>query len=51
MVLKKDMTAREAWTSLQTLFHDNKDARAMQLDNDLRNVEIGDLSVTAYFRK
>ncbi|GJZ82736.1 ribonuclease H-like domain-containing protein, partial [Tanacetum coccineum] len=29
----------------------NKNARAMQLDNDLRNIELGNLTITEYFHK
>ena len=48
MVLKKDSSARQVWVSLEQLFHDNKDAKAFQLDNELRNISIGDLPVTNY---
>ncbi|KAJ9565071.1 hypothetical protein OSB04_001037 [Centaurea solstitialis] len=51
MVLKKGSTALQVWTDLETLFCDNKDARTMQLDNELRNLVMGDLSVHAYFMK
>ncbi|GKA72146.1 hybrid signal transduction histidine kinase M, partial [Tanacetum coccineum] len=33
------------------IFHDNKSARAMQLDNDLQTIELGSLSITEYFHK
>ncbi|KAJ9542450.1 hypothetical protein OSB04_028956 [Centaurea solstitialis] len=36
---------------LETLFRDNKDAKSMQIDSDLRNVTMGDLTVTAYCTK
>ncbi|GKB95260.1 hybrid signal transduction histidine kinase M [Tanacetum coccineum] len=50
-VLKKNLKACDVWKNLKDVFHDNKDARAMQLDNDLRNLSIGNLSVTQYFTK
>lgn len=51
MILKKGWTANIMWTSLESLFRDNKDARAIELENDLRSIEIGDLSVAAYYQK
>ncbi|KAJ9543284.1 hypothetical protein OSB04_022991 [Centaurea solstitialis] len=51
MVLKKDTTARQVWLSIEKLFRDNKDAKAIQLDSELRNITMGDLSVTAYCSK
>ncbi|KAJ9552722.1 hypothetical protein OSB04_016767 [Centaurea solstitialis] len=51
MVLKKDSTALQVWNNLETLFRDNKDAKSMQIDSKLRNVTMGDLTVTAYCTK
>ncbi|GJR15506.1 hybrid signal transduction histidine kinase M [Tanacetum coccineum] len=48
-VLKKNLSASDVWENLRDIFHDNKTARAMQLDNDLWNVELGSLSITDYF--
>lgn len=50
-VLKKGLKACDIWKSLKDVFHDNKDTRAMQLDNELRNLSIGNLTVTQYFTK
>nr|GEV49903.1 ribonuclease H-like domain-containing protein [Tanacetum cinerariifolium] len=36
---------------LKDVFHDNKSAKAMQLDNDLRNIKLGNLIITEYFHK
>nr|GEW86225.1 ribonuclease H-like domain-containing protein [Tanacetum cinerariifolium] len=36
---------------LKDVFHDNKSAKAMQLDNDLRNIKLGNLTITEYFHK
>ncbi|PWA73402.1 hypothetical protein CTI12_AA123280 [Artemisia annua] len=35
---------------LTDIFHDNKDARVIQLDNEIRNMVIGNLSVTDFFQ-
>nr|GEU33404.1 copia protein [Tanacetum cinerariifolium] len=50
-VLKKNLSASDVRENLRDIFHDNKTARAMQLDNDLQNVELGNLSITDYFSK
>ena len=50
-VLKKNATARDLWLSIENLFRDNKEARALQLENDLRTLVIGDLSVHEYCQK
>ncbi|KAJ9565550.1 hypothetical protein OSB04_001516 [Centaurea solstitialis] len=49
--IEKGSTALQVWTDLETLFRDNKDPRTMQLDSELRNLVMGDLSVHAYFAK
>ncbi|KFK25889.1 hypothetical protein AALP_AA8G175400 [Arabis alpina] len=41
-------SARQIWLRVENLFRDNKETRAIQLDNDLRTKEIGDLSVHDY---
>ncbi|XP_024989294.1 uncharacterized protein LOC112523854 [Cynara cardunculus var. scolymus] len=51
MVLKKDSTALQVWNNLETLFRDNKDAKSMQIDSELRNIVMGDLFVTTYCTK
>ncbi|XP_024969744.1 uncharacterized protein LOC112509109 [Cynara cardunculus var. scolymus] len=51
MVLKKDSTALQVWNNLETLFRDNKDAKSTQIDSELRNIVMGDLSVIAYCTK
>nr|GEW24523.1 hypothetical protein [Tanacetum cinerariifolium] len=50
-VLKKNTMSHDVWKQLKDVFHDNKSARAMQLDNDLWNVELGNLLITNYFHK
>ncbi|GJT44449.1 ribonuclease H-like domain-containing protein [Tanacetum coccineum] len=50
-VLKKNVTAKDVWKSLKELFHDNKDARAMELQEELRLLELGNLTISEYFKK
>lgn len=50
-ILKKNATARDLWLSIESLFRDNKEARALQLENELRTMVIGDLSVHDYCQK
>ncbi|GKA58473.1 hybrid signal transduction histidine kinase M, partial [Tanacetum coccineum] len=50
-VLKKNITAHDVWKQIKDVFHDNKTAKAMQLDNDLRTIELGSMSITEYFHK
>ncbi|CAA7057552.1 unnamed protein product [Microthlaspi erraticum] len=50
-VLKTKSTASELWKSIEDLFRDNKEARAIQLDNELRQLRIGDLPVHEYCQK
>ncbi|GJR77555.1 hybrid signal transduction histidine kinase M [Tanacetum coccineum] len=50
-VLKKNMSAHDVWTMLKDVFHDNKSAKAMQLDNDLCNIKLKNLTITEYFHK
>lgn len=40
--------ARDIWLQIENQFHNNKEARAIQLDNDLRTKEIGDMTVHEY---
>ncbi|PWA90672.1 hypothetical protein CTI12_AA098620 [Artemisia annua] len=50
-VLKKNVTAQNVWKSLEDLFHDNKEARAMELHEELRSLELGTLSIAEYFKR
>ncbi|PWA55352.1 hybrid signal transduction histidine kinase M [Artemisia annua] len=50
-VLKKNVTVETVWKSLKNIFHENKYARAMKLDNNLRTIELGNLTITEYFHK
>lgn len=51
MVMKKSETARQLWKALDDMFQCNKDARAIQLNEDLRNIAMGDLTVADYCYK
>ena len=51
IILNKGVTARTIWSSLETLFCDNKDARAIELGNELRNIVLGDLTISHYCKK
>nr|GEZ57926.1 hybrid signal transduction histidine kinase M [Tanacetum cinerariifolium] len=39
------------WDHLKDLFHDNKDNRAINLDNELRSIKIGTMTVNEYCTK
>ncbi|GJQ94098.1 hypothetical protein Tco_0005237 [Tanacetum coccineum] len=41
MILDSSATASGLWTRLQEIFHDNKDARVIQLENKIRNIQQG----------
>ncbi|PWA69144.1 hybrid signal transduction histidine kinase M [Artemisia annua] len=43
--------AKALWDHLQGLFHDNKDARAINLDNELRSIKIGSMTINEYCTK
>lgn len=45
---KKGGNAHDVWTRIENQFRNNKEARVMQLDCDLRSKEIGDLSIHEY---
>ncbi|KAL1190991.1 hypothetical protein V5N11_032164 [Cardamine amara subsp. amara] len=44
-------SARDIWLRVENQFRNNKEARAIQLDNELRTMEIGDMSVREYCQK
>ncbi|GKD27787.1 hybrid signal transduction histidine kinase M, partial [Tanacetum coccineum] len=43
--------AKALWDDLKNLFHDNKEARAINLDNELRSIKIGKMTVNEYWTK
>ncbi|XP_019100803.1 PREDICTED: uncharacterized protein LOC109132833 [Camelina sativa] len=50
-VLKAKCSARDLWLTIEALFRDNKEARALQLENELCTITIGDRSVHEYCKK
>ena len=50
-VIKAKCSARDLWLTIEALFRDNKEARALQLENELRTITIGDQSVHEYCKK
>lgn len=50
-VLTTKCTARDLWLKIENLFRDNKEARALQIENELRTIVIGDLSIHDYCNK
>ncbi|KAI3792415.1 hypothetical protein L2E82_06292 [Cichorium intybus] len=47
-ILKPDSTAADVWKAIQDLFHENKESKAMELDDELRNIVIGDSTIMEY---
>ncbi|XP_071695889.1 uncharacterized protein [Rutidosis leptorrhynchoides] len=47
----KIATAHDAWVFLEKIFHDNKLSKTMELNAELRALDIGSLTVEEYFRK
>lgn len=50
-IFEKNLTARKAWVSLHNHFHINKEAKFIQLDNQLRNITLGNMSINDYCTK
>ncbi|GJS11996.1 hybrid signal transduction histidine kinase M [Tanacetum coccineum] len=50
-VLIPTQTAQEAWDHVETIFHDNKRTRTVALKGELWMLQVGDLSIDAYFHK
>lgn len=50
-VLKPNIHTRHVWVTLEKLFWENKESNLMQLDNELRSITMGDLSVATYTSK
>jgi hypothetical protein len=51
MILKTDSTSKSVWDSLESLFRDNKHARSVELENELRSMVLGDLTISQYCSK
>ncbi|VFQ58489.1 unnamed protein product [Cuscuta campestris] len=50
LVLANNLTAHALWTAIYNLFHDNKHARAMQLEHRFRTTVKGNRSMNDYCR-
>ncbi|GJV34587.1 WRKY family transcription factor [Tanacetum coccineum] len=50
MVVDVDTSTYGVWTRLKDLFHNNKDARVTQLDNEIHNMTIRSSSVMDFFQ-
>ncbi|CAH1442145.1 unnamed protein product [Lactuca virosa] len=48
MILKPGATDHTVWTDLETLFIENKQTREIELDQELRTLTLGDLSISDY---
>ncbi|XP_023766232.1 uncharacterized protein LOC111914748 [Lactuca sativa] len=51
MILKPDSTTKSVCLSVEALFRDNKDARVIELDNEIRSLVIGDRTIADYCQK
>ena len=50
-ILIPDATAAQLWKAIEDLFRDNKEANAIELENQLRNIVIGDSNVMEYYTR
>lgn len=51
MIFKKQTTSFEIWENLEKVFRDNKASKIIQLDRELRNISLGNSSITKYCNK
>ena len=51
IIMAPGSTARQIWTSIANLFHDNKKSRALAIDAEFRNTQQGDMTVHDYCAK
>ncbi|GKE40879.1 Toll/interleukin-1 receptor domain-containing protein, partial [Tanacetum coccineum] len=51
MIIGDSTTAHGVWKRLTDIFHDNKDARVIQLNNEIRNMAIRTLFVNDYLQE
>ncbi|CAH1424980.1 unnamed protein product, partial [Lactuca virosa] len=47
-ILKLGDIATDVWKTIEDLFHENKETKVMELDDELRTITIGDSSVMEY---
>lgn len=48
LIFKKKTPACEVWVTIENALRDNKNNKVMQLDNELRNISVGDSSMVDY---
>ncbi|KAL4580699.1 hypothetical protein LXL04_016900 [Taraxacum kok-saghyz] len=48
LIFKKQDPAHEVWHNIEKVFRDNKANKVIQIDNELRNITMGDSSITDY---
>ncbi|PWA38594.1 hypothetical protein CTI12_AA579890 [Artemisia annua] len=51
VVKAKPRTSKDTWDVLEKIFHDNKRSKTVELMGELRDLDMGDLTVDSYFRK
>lgn len=51
MILSQNSTANTIWLSLENLFPDNKDVRAIERENELINMTLCDLTFAQYYQR
>ncbi|GJQ93669.1 ribonuclease H-like domain-containing protein [Tanacetum coccineum] len=51
LVIARPKSAKEAWDFISELVKDNKRSRTLALKTKLRSIQLGDLSMEAYFQK
>ncbi|GJY35147.1 hypothetical protein Tco_0420525 [Tanacetum coccineum] len=51
LVIARQKWAKEAWDFISELVKDNKRSRTSALKTKLRSIQLGDLSIEAYFQK
>ncbi|KAL7594259.1 hypothetical protein Lser_V15G30937 [Lactuca serriola] len=47
-IIKADATAAEVWKSIEALFLENKESKAVELDDELCSITIGDSMIVQY---
>lgn len=50
-ILRKNVTAYDVWSDLEKFFRGHKENRAMELDDELRTITIGDSTIDSYFAR
>ncbi|XP_071739620.1 uncharacterized protein [Rutidosis leptorrhynchoides] len=50
-IIKRNTTARQAWLSLENHFRVNKDAKVIQLQNELCTIKLGNMKIDEYCTK